>query len=112
MLVKGKIMKVNVTVNGSLTLLEIVKDGKPVNAQNPVGHEELAEMLSDLDVKGGELVYLSGMPAWAISALALRVKNLFGAVAQYDPRIGGTGGCLVIHSTNPKYKLGQILPLE
>ena len=105
-------MEVKSTINGSVTLLEIVKDGKPVNAQNPVSHEELAEMLESVEVSGGELVYLSGMPAWAISALALKVKNLFGAVAQYDPRIGGTGGCLVIHSTNPKYKLGQILPLE
>ena len=105
-------MEVKVTVNGSITLLEIMKDGKPVNAQNPVGHEELAEMLESTEVKGGELVFLSGMPAWAFSALAIKVKNLFGAVAQYDPRIGGTGGCLVIHSTNPKYKVGQILPLE
>ncbi|MFM6212014.1 CRISPR-associated protein Csx3 [Planktothrix sp.] len=104
-------MEVKVTVNGSITLLEIMKDGKAVNPQNPVSHEELAEMLNDLDISGGELVFLSGMPAWAISALALRVKNLFSAVAQYDPRIGGTGGCLVIHSTNPKYKVGQILPL-
>ena len=105
-------MEVKVTVNGSVTLLEIEKDGKPVNATNPVSHEELVEMLNDLDVKGGELVYLSGMPAWAISALALRVKNLFGAVAQYDPRVGGTGGCLVIHSVSAKYRVGQILPLE
>lgn len=105
-------MEVKATVNGSMTLLEIQKDGKLVNAQNPVSHEELQEMLESVDVKGGELVFLSGMPAWAIGALALRVKNLFGAVAQYDPRIGGTGGCLVIHSTSPKYKVGQILPLE
>ena len=103
-------MEVKVTVNGSITLLEIVKNGKPVNAQNPVSHEELAEMLESVD-SGGELVFLSGMPAWAISALAIKVKNLFQAVAQYDPRIGGTGGCLVIHSTSPKYKVGQILPL-
>jgi len=105
-------MEIKVTVNGSVTLLEIMKDGKLVNATNPVSHEELSEMLESVDVKGGEVVYLSGMPAWAISALALRVKNLFQTVAQYDPRIGGTGGCLVIHSTSPKYKLGQILPLE
>ena len=103
-------MEIKVTVNGSITLLEIQKDGKPVNPTNPVSHEELVEML-DFEVNGGELVFLSGMPAWAISALAIKVKNLFQAVAQYDPRIGGTGGCLVIHSTSPKYKVGQILPL-
>ena len=105
-------METKVTVSGSVTLIEIQKDGKAVNPQNPVSHEELAEMLNNLDVSGGELVFLSGMPAWAISALAIKVKNLFSAVAQYDPRIGGSGGCLVIHSVSPKYKVGQILPLS
>lgn len=105
-------METKVTVNGSVTLIEIQKDGKPVNAQNPVSHEELADMLQRLEVGGGELVMLSGMPMWAISAIALKVKNLFGAVAQYDPRVGGSGGCLVIHSVSSKYKVGQILPLS
>jgi hypothetical protein len=105
-------METKVTVNGSITLIEIQKDGKPVNAQNPVGHEELAEMLDKLDVRGGELVMLSGMPMWAISAIAIKVKNIFSTVAQFDPRIGGSGGCLVIHSVSPKYKVGQILPLN
>lgn len=104
-------MEIKTTINGAITLLEIMKDGKAVNPQNPVSHEELSEMLESLEVSGGELVFLSGMPAWAISALAIKVKNLFQTVAQYDPRIGGTGGCLVIHSVSPKYQVGQILPL-
>lgn len=100
-------MEVRVTETGDVTLLEILKDGNPVNAQNPVTIAEL-ETLVMPEVRGGSVAIVSGMPMWANAAVALSVKNLFGVIAIYDPK---SGGGVVVHTTSPKYKMGAVLPL-
>jgi hypothetical protein len=100
-------MEVKVTENTDVTLLEILKDGNPVNPQNPVTITEL-ESLDMPEVRGGSAAIVSGMPVWAIVTVALKVKNLFGAIAVYDPK---SGGGVVVHTTTPKHKVGTVLPL-
>lgn len=100
-------MEVRVTENNGVTLLEVLKEGNPVNAQNPVSVDEL-QTFAMPEVRGGEVVIVSGMPMWAVGVVALAVKNLFSAVAVLDPRLGGG---VIVHAVSPKYKLGQILPL-
>lgn len=104
-------MEIKETRNGSVVLLEIQSNGSPVSPKNPVTREDLAPFVEAIDVEGGELALLSGMPQWAMAALACSVKNLFGAIAVYDPRIVEGGGCVVIHTTFSKYEVGQIVPL-
>lgn len=101
-------MEAKTTVNGAITLIEIQKDGKPVSPQNGVSVGELEDFANSVEVSGGEVAFLSGMPQWAIAALALKVKNLFSAVGVYDPK----QGVIIVHSTSSKYKVGQILPLN
>jgi hypothetical protein len=100
-------MEVKVTENNGVTLLEILKDGNPVNAQNPLTIAEL-ENFTVPEVRGGGVVIVSGMPMWANEAVALSVKNLFDAIAVYDPKAGGG---IVVHSNSPTYKRGTVLPL-
>lgn len=104
-------MEVKETRNGSVVLLEIQNQGQPVSPKNPVTREMLKPFVESIEVEGGELALLSGMPQWAMSALVANVKNLFGAIAIFDPRIVDGGGCVVIHSTTSKYEVGQIVPL-
>jgi hypothetical protein len=100
-------MEVKVTENNGVTLLEILKDGNPVNAQNPVFIEELPDLVIP-ELSGGSVAIVSGMPFWASSRVMLAVKNIFGAIAVYDPKLAGG---VVVHTTSPNYKVGAILPL-
>lgn len=100
-------MELKVTKNNDVTLVEILKNGNPVNAGNPVTVDEL-ETLEIPEGLGGEVGIVSGMPLWANGTVALAIKNLFSAVASVDPRLGGG---VIMHSVSPKYKKGQILPL-
>lgn len=104
-------MEIKETRNGNVVLLEIQVNGAKISPQNPATREQLKSFVEGIEVEGGELALLSGMPQWAMGALALRVKNLFNAVAMFDPRIVEGGGCVVIHSVSGKYEVGQIVPL-
>lgn len=107
-------MEIKVTVNGDRTLLEIIKNGQPVSPQNPVTPQELSDLKSSVSfqVSGGSLAIISGMPGWATAAVAIQVKNLFQAVAMYDPRIAdGKAGAVIVHSVSPGYQVSQIIPL-
>lgn len=104
-------MEIKETRNGGVVLLEIQANGNPVSPKNPVTREDLAPFVESISIEGGELALLSGMPQWAMAALACSVKNVFSAVAMFDPRIVDGGGCVVIHSTVSKYEIGQIVPL-
>jgi hypothetical protein len=99
-------MDIKVTQNGEITLLEILKNGSPVNASNPVELSELGD-LEIPDVKG-KICIVSGMPVWAIARVILAVKNLFSVVATVDPRLGGG---IVVHSLDANHKIGSVIPL-
>ncbi|MCD8487927.1 MAG: CRISPR-associated protein Csx3 [Desertifilum sp.] len=101
-------METKITKNGNVTLVEILKNGNPVNAQNPATVDDLAPLL-DFEEEGNEVAIVSGMPGWAVAAIVLKLKNLFTAIATYDPKLGGG---VIVHSLTEKYKVGNIIPLE
>ena len=102
-------MQIKLTENGNVTLLEILADnGMPANSTNPV--DEAAELpLLQFPEARGELLIISGMPASAQGACLYKYKGTFGAIALANPR---AGVAYVQGSVNPKYKLGQAIPLE
>lgn len=93
------------------TVIEIQKDNKPVNAQNPVTPDELLELIESVPsvIDGGELALISGMPQWAVTGVAVAIKNRFSAIGLFDPKLDGF---LVIHSTSRHYEIGQIVKLH
>jgi CRISPR-associated protein Csx3 len=60
-----------------------------------------------LNLAGGELVKFNGPAALPVAmALAHAVAHLFGAVACFDPKVGGYVVCI---THDPNYQLGQLL---
>jgi hypothetical protein len=100
-------MEIKSTNNKGVTLLEIQKDGNPVNSANPVQLSELASLKIPQDL-GGKIVLVSGMPFWASATVLLAVKNLFTVVATVDPKFEGA---IVIHSLDPNHPIGSVIPL-
>jgi CRISPR-associated Csx3 family protein len=102
----NKKMELVVQKNGDITFIEIQKNGSLVNAQNPVTPDEISD-LEFPDLKGKGLM-ISGMPMYAIAAVALWYKNTFAWIATVDPR---SGGAIVCHTMSPEIKMGQVIPL-
>lgn len=86
---------------------EIQKNGLPVSTANPVTTDELLPLIESIPdvIGGGELVLLSGMPMWAICAVAVAIKNRFSAIGLFDPKLEGF---LIIHSVSRHYEIGQL----
>ena len=60
-----------------------------------------------LSLAGGRLVKFNGPAALPVAmALAHAVAHIFGAVACFDPKLGGYVVCITHH---PDYALGQLL---
>lgn len=63
--------------------------------------------LRELNLGGGKLVKFNGPAALPVAmALAHGVGHLFGAVACFDPKVGGYVVCI---THDPDYHLGQLL---
>lgn len=63
--------------------------------------------LRALNLSGGKLVKFNGSAALPVAmALAHAVGHLFGAVACFDPKVGGYVVCI---THDPDYQLGQLL---
>lgn len=63
--------------------------------------------IASLHLTGGKLVKFNGPAALPVAmALAHAVAHLFGAVACFDPKLGGYVVCIT-HA--PEYALGQLL---
>ncbi len=101
-------MQIKITEKSSFALLEILADnGQAASPQNPINEqEELGKV--NFPEANGQLAIISGMPVSAVALVALHYKNLFGAAAIANPRLGVA---LVVHSTNPAYPLGASIPL-
>lgn len=99
-------MELNIKQTGDITLIEITKNETLVNPQNPVTPDELEDL--DFPPASGKGLIISGMPVYAVVAVATAYKNTFGWVATLDPRLGGA---VVCHTIDPLIKAGQVIPL-
>lgn len=101
-------MQIKITRKDSFSLIEILADnGAPASPQNPI--DEASELSSvEFPEGAGTLAIISGMPVSAVALAALRYKNVFGAIAIANPRLGVA---LVVHSTNRAYPVGASIPL-
>jgi hypothetical protein len=100
-------MEIKVTEQHSFILIELLKDGKPVSGQNPVGVGEFSD--AEKPEAQGTLAVLTGMPMAAVAHIACFYKNCFGAIAVANPR---EGVAEVIHSVSQENKVGSTLPLS
>jgi len=94
-------------------LYNVVLDGDELTigfgepAQNTEIVRELAASLAALPFPGGELLKISG-PASLPAAMAIchHVAHLYGAVAVYDPKLGGY---VVSLSHDPRFPIGDLI---
>lgn len=99
-------MQLKVTEYAKGCLVEIMaENGEPASPQNPIYETKELSRVQFPDIKGGKLVVVSGMPMSAVVMTALRYKNMFGAVAINNPRLG----YIVVHSTTPEYPVGTVI---
>jgi hypothetical protein len=101
-------MQIKITSKQSYSLIEILGgNGEPASPQNPISVEEYQSV--EFPEGNGQLAVISGMPASALCLLTAYYKNLFGAIAIANPR---NGVAEIIHSVNPSYKMGTVIPLQ
>lgn len=100
-------MDFKITRNDDTTFIEIIKNGEPVNANNPATFDELADLILP-DGLGGKIGLISGMPMWAIVSAGMQAKNLFSVIGVFDAR---EKAFVIVHSLDAKYKRGQLIPL-
>lgn len=101
-------MEIKITQKNSYALIEILKDGKPTSPQNPIDESTELATVEMPEASGGKLAIVSGMPASALVMVALAYKNMYGAIAVANPRLGVA---LVVHSTTPAHPVGSSVPL-
>lgn len=99
-------MEIKVTSKTAFSLIEVFKNGSPASPQNPIAVEEYQSV--EFPEANGQLAVISGMPATALCLLACKYKNQFSAIAIANPR---NGVAEIVHSTNPAYKVGTVVPL-
>jgi hypothetical protein len=99
-------MELLVEIKGNYTQLIVAKDGNPVSPQNPIKPSELKNIFDGLELSGGEMVVVSGMPTYAISAVTAKVKNMFAVIGVYDPKLQGA---VIVHSITSDFNLGDII---
>jgi len=70
----------------------------------------IVTQLAALPLRGGRLVKLDG-PLSVAGAIAVghRLAHLYGAVAMFDPKVGGY---IIAVSHDPTYAVGDVLPTE
>ena len=101
-------MQIKITRKDSFSLIEILaNNGAPASPQNPINEQE--ELVNvEFPEGAGTLAIISGMPVTAVTLVALKYKNTYGAIAIANPRLGVA---LVVHSTNLSYPVGASIPL-
>lgn len=90
----------------SAILLKIV-----VSGWVPQLAAELNEIeFPQLDVRKGLII--SGFPQFVAATVAMHYKDLNQWVGMVDPKLDAQPSCVVVHSTNREYRIGDILPLS
>lgn len=104
---KVKITSNKITSKQSYSLIEILGDnGEPASPQNPIQSSEYSSV--EFPESVGKLAIISGMPMSAVALVALRYKNMFGAIAISNPR---NGVAEIVHSTTHEHPVGSSVPL-
>jgi CRISPR-associated protein Csx3 len=91
-----------------------VSFGEPANNDRIVIEAELQldRLIQTKQIRGGKLLKITGRQSIPVAyAICHKVAHLYGAIAIFDPKIGGEGfdGYFVVISHSPDYKVGQIL---
>lgn len=92
----------------------IVSFGEPANNDRIVV-EALAKIdrtIESEQIRGGKLLKITGRQSIPVAyTICHQVAHLYGAIAIFDPKIGGKGvdAYIVVISHNPEYQVGQIL---
>jgi CRISPR-associated protein Csx3 len=96
-------VRFGVKPRNELTLVEFEIEGGVLDVK------ELRDVVDKApDIAGNTVVCLSGRgPVWLFGALAHKY-HYTKAVATYEPRMNA---CIVISSHDPRYRVGDILPL-
>ena len=74
--------------------------------------EKLDRLIETNQMRGGKLLKITGRQSVPVAyAIGHKVAHLYGAIAMFDPKIGGEGfdGYFVVISHSPDYQVGQIL---
>jgi CRISPR-associated protein Csx3 len=74
--------------------------------------EKLDRLIETKQMCGGKLLKITGRQSVPVAyAICHKVAHLYGAIAIFDPKIGGEGfdGYFVVISHSPDYQVGQIL---
>jgi CRISPR-associated protein Csx3 len=75
----------------------------------------LKEMIDNRQIPGGKLLKVFGQQSIPVAyTICHSVAHLYGAIAIYDPKIGGKGydGYIVAISHSPDYPVGSILRFQ
>lgn len=95
-------MKYNISMSGDTLTIGF---GDP--AQNTEILKELAETLSSTAFPGGGIIKITGPASLPVAvAIAHHVCHLYGAVAVFDPKMGGY---VVAVSHDPRYQVGGLI---
>lgn len=96
--------------------LDFVDDVLKINFGDPAQNDQIvqdaAARLEELStsgvLKGGTLLKINGPASIPVAfVIAHKVGHLYGAIAVYDPKLGGKYVVCITH--NPAYKLGDII---
>ena len=94
-----------IELNGNVLMVNF---GEPAQNDQIVrdAATRLAEMASELT--GGTLLKINGPASIPVAfVLAHKLSHLYGAIAIYDPKLGGKYVVSITH--NPVYKLGDLI---
>ncbi len=68
----------------------------------------LDELVSSGELAGGSLLKINGPASLPVAfVIAHKVAHLYGAIAVYDPKLGGKYVVCITH--NPTYNLGDLI---
>ncbi len=103
--------------------IEICDDTLTVSFGEPTNNDliviEVSEKIDRLierkQICGGKLLKITGKQSIPVAyAICHKVAHLYGAIAIFDPKMGGKGidAYIVAISHSPDYQVGQILALH
>ncbi len=92
----------------------IVSFGEPANNDQIVIEvtAKIDRLISSNQIRGGKLLKITGRQSLPVAyAICHQVAHLYGAIAVFDPKMGGKGvdAYIVAISHSPDYQVGQIL---
>ncbi|PSB58758.1 CRISPR-associated protein Csx3 [Chamaesiphon polymorphus] len=100
--------------------IEICDDTLTVSFGEPANNDRIVievsakidRLIKSKQIRGGKLLKITGRQSIPVAyTICHQVAHLYGAIAIFDPKIGGKGidAYIVVISHSPGYQVGQIL---